>query len=59
MVFVAFAHKSHLYICENKSMKKLLTIFICLSFTVSAQRWKDLEKLSKKAKSELKKNNED
>ena len=55
MVFVVFAHKSHLYICENKSMKKLLTIFICLSVTVSAQRWKDLEKLSKKAKSELKK----
>ena len=36
-------------------MKKLLTIFICLSVIVSAQSWKDLKKLSKKAKSELKK----
>ena len=36
-------------------MKKLLTIFICLSVIVTAQSWKDLKKLSKKAKSELKK----
>ena len=40
---------------QNKIMKFLLTISICISVTASAQSWKDLKDISKKAKSELKK----
>jgi len=40
---------------QNKIMKFFLTIFICLSATASGQSWKELEDISKKAKSELKK----